>query len=281
MPYASVAMAVRNEEAFLEEAISSVLTQTYGDFELLILDDASMDRSAEIIRTFAGKDARVVPLANERHLGLTKCLNRLLHEARGEIIIRMDGNDVSLPSRFERQLSKLEDESLDMVWCNAEYIDERGATICERRQVPLEETMACLPRPNHVVHAGALYRRSTVLELGGYDERYASGQDGDLWRRMRDAGCRFGVIHEPLLQVRILRNSVTGNRLGYPEDMNAIYAKTCIINGDRDRAKSYLRDVASPVQRVLLALRMILGERTVEFLKEQRGYSYDEVHRRD
>lgn len=274
-------MVIHNEEPYLEEAITSILSQSYGDFEFLILDDASTDHSADIAKEFAAQDPRIVHLANEHRLGLTKSLNRLIRQADGELIARMDGDDVSLPGRLERQVSKLTQEVLDLVWCNAVYIDDLGRRICTRRQAPLEVTLSSLPHPNHVVHAGSIYRKSSVVAVGGYDERYASGQDGDLWRRMRDAGFRFGVIHDPLLQARIRRMSVTGRRLSYPQDMSEVYTKICLVNGDREQAKRFLREVKSPFRHLVLSVRLLLGEPFVNRLKRLRDYSYDQVHMGD
>lgn len=278
MSFVSVAMAVRNDEAHLAEAITSILDQTHEEFEFLILDDASTDRSPNIIRAFAEADPRIVPRRSEIHTGLTKGLNRLLERAKGELVARMDGNDISLPTRLEQQVAKLEAEELDLVWCNAVYIEEGGERICERHQVLLEETVASLPHPNHVVHSGTLYRRSSVLKLGGYDERYASGQDGDLWTRMRDAGCRFGVIAEPLLKLRIQQASVTGERLSYPANMNEVYARICLTNRDRERAMDYIKRVDSWRVGIMLWIRWLIGEEIVEWMKSLRPYVYDDVH---
>lgn len=279
-PMVTVAMSVHNEAVHLGEAVQSVLNQTYGEFEMLIVDDASTDGTIDVIREHASIDDRIVVLQNRRQLGLTCSLNLLLKEARGSIIVRMDGNDVAMPSRIDRQVSLLVDEALDMVWCNAIYIDDRGQTICQRHQVPLRETLSLLPHPNHIVHPGSAYRKSAVLEVGGYDKRYASGQDGELWCRLRDAGFRFGVIEEPLLKVRIERESVTGLRLKYPADMNIVYAKVCMTNGDPNKARYYMRRVQDPWQKWQLLLRWALGERLARGIKKLKPYSYDRVHRR-
>ena len=98
-PAISVVMPLYNGEKYLKEAINSILEQTYSDFELLLIDDASSDRTEEIIRSY--KDDRIVYIKNEQNLGLIKTLNKGLDLAKGEFIARMDQDDISAPTRFD------------------------------------------------------------------------------------------------------------------------------------------------------------------------------------
>src|SRR4029079_10086491 len=105
-PAISVAMSVYNGERFLGPAIESILAQTFGDFEFLILDDGSRDATTQIVLDYAARDARVRPILRENR-GLVASLNQLLDEARAPLVARMDADDIARPERFERQIAFL------------------------------------------------------------------------------------------------------------------------------------------------------------------------------
>ena len=106
MPEVSVIMSVYNGDRFLAAAVESILTQTYDDFEFLILDDGSRDQSPEILQGYAGQDTRI-RLLTQANQGLTVSLNQLIEASRGQFIARMDADDVAHPDRLGRQLEFL------------------------------------------------------------------------------------------------------------------------------------------------------------------------------
>ena len=106
-PLLTVLMPVYNAEKFLAESINSILSQTYSDFELLILDDASTDNSLKIIRTHAKEDKRIKILVNKTNQGEAKCRNRLLKTSKTEFIAWMDADDISLEDRLQKQMDFL------------------------------------------------------------------------------------------------------------------------------------------------------------------------------
>ena len=110
-PKISVVMAVYNGERHLREAIDSILNQTFADFEFVIIDDASTDRSGRILQEYAGKDKRIVIIGNETNMGLSKSLNKGIRLTKGEYIARMDADDISFPDRFEKQVKFLDDHN--------------------------------------------------------------------------------------------------------------------------------------------------------------------------
>lgn len=105
----SVIMGVYNGEKRVSKAIESIQNQSYSDFEFIICDDASVDKSFRIIQDFAKKDKRIKVLKNKKNMGLAATLNRCIEEAKGVYIFRMDDDDFSLPYRFEKQLAYLEE----------------------------------------------------------------------------------------------------------------------------------------------------------------------------
>src|SRR5215467_3612831 len=124
----SVVMPAHNAEQFIREAIESVLEQTVSDFEFIILNDGSVDRTGEIICSYS--DERIVYIDNEHNLGLPKSCNRGIAAARGNFIARMDADDVCVHDRFEKQLKFLRDHpEIGIVGSDMQVIDESGCRL--------------------------------------------------------------------------------------------------------------------------------------------------------
>lgn len=118
-PLISVVMSVYNDEEYIKEALDSLLAQTLDDFEVIIVDDCSSDRTAEVIEGYREERFRLI--RNERNMGLTCNLNRAVAEASGEYIARMDGDDICLPERFEKQVGYLkENRNLMLISCRTQ-----------------------------------------------------------------------------------------------------------------------------------------------------------------
>ena len=125
-------MSVYNDEEYLGEAIESILNQSFSNWEFLIIDDASTDRSLDIIKSYARRDDRIRYFQLGENQGLTKNLNYLLDQSQGEYIARMDGNDISLPKRLVLQLKPLRDNKADIAWSNLVFIDKAVNDVCLR-----------------------------------------------------------------------------------------------------------------------------------------------------
>ncbi|HWU01971.1 MAG TPA: glycosyltransferase family 2 protein [Novosphingobium sp.] len=204
-PRISVALSVYNGERFLAEAIESVLGQTMGDFEFLVIDDGSTDGTPAILRSYAASDARIRPIIRENR-GLIASLNQLLAEARAPIIARMDGDDVCLPQRFERQLAFLDAHpEYGVVGCRTEDIDEHDRQWpCDGRWHPdtHEDFLAAIDAEAPLLcHPSAMFRRDVVLGVGGYHAAFRHCEDLDLWLRLV-AVTRIGNVPERLLRYR-------------------------------------------------------------------------------
>ena len=200
----SVVMSAYNAEKYLREAMDSILTQTFADFQLIVIDDKSTDASGGILKEYAARDARVVVLENEENMGLTKSLNRGLSIARGEYIARMDADDISVPDRFQKQVDFLDSHpDYSFVSCIGRYIDEDG----KEEQLRLfpetnEEIYAMMPKVDAVMHPGVMFRREDIAKIGNYCEDFRVVQDYDLWFRGMAAGYKFYNIQEPLVLFR-------------------------------------------------------------------------------
>lgn len=186
-PRLTVFIPVYNGERFLDEAIESVLSQDFHDFELLIVDDASVDATPSILARWAGKDRRIVVLRNLVNRGAAATANAGLAAARGEYLARQDADDVSLPGRLRREVEALDacPEAV-MVSTDFQIIDERGRRLrIERRAQPPEIIEYQLNFLNAIGgHSQVMFRTSVVRELGGYDETRRTGEDYELWTRL-------------------------------------------------------------------------------------------------
>jgi len=185
-PLISAVMSVYNGERFVGEAIGSILSQTYPDLELLIVDDGSTDRSLEIIETYAKKDDRVRVIKNNANEGLTKSLIKAIGNAKGMYLARQDADDISLPQRLERQLDFLEKHpSCGAVGTAARIIDSEGNFI-KNASVPGSWFMIrqILRFGNCFLHGSMMFRKDAYVNAGGYRAAFRVGQDFDLWLRI-------------------------------------------------------------------------------------------------
>jgi glycosyltransferase involved in cell wall biosynthesis len=203
MPAVSVVMPVFNAERFLQEAIESVLNQSFGDFELIAIDDGSTDRSPEILSRYARRDSRL-RMYRQSHRALPATLNFGCSLAEGSYIARMDADDIALPDRFARQAGFLEDHPrVAILGTQLERIREDG-THMDTTNVPLQHAQisaqmleyCCLHHPTVMMRADAL------RSLGGYREAFLAAEDHDLWLRAAE---RFELANlaDVLLRYRI------------------------------------------------------------------------------
>lgn len=208
IPRVTVLMAVYNDEAHLSEAVTSILTQDFNDFELLIIDDASTDGSSAILRKLTLHDPRIKVIRNDVNNGLGQALALGVKEARGDYVIRMDADDLAVPGRLRRQVEYLDQHpQIDILGGGAVEIDYAG-TVGPRRVMPLEHDRivgsiwAC-----PLIHPTVAFRRRRVLAAGNYNPALRRRQDYELWFRCVREGLRFANLAEPLVYYRFDRTS--------------------------------------------------------------------------
>jgi glycosyltransferase involved in cell wall biosynthesis len=202
-PLVTVLLSVHNDAQFLPTAIESVLGQTYGDFEFLIIDDGSTDGIGDYLRSL--RDARVRLLRNLGNMGLTRSLNRGLNAAFGTFVARMDSDDIAMADRLARQVEFLEaNPHVGIVGSSRHLIDETGAFVAHAAAVEddLRIRWKCL-LGNPFAHPTVMLRLD-VLDAHGlrYDESFRTAQDYELWTRLLSV-TRGANLREPLLRYRL------------------------------------------------------------------------------
>jgi glycosyltransferase involved in cell wall biosynthesis len=203
-------MAVYNGERFLDQAIDSILDQTFPDFEFVIVDDASTDSTWQFLQEYAEEDVRVALLRNQTNQGLAKSLNRGLEIARGEYIARMDADDISLPERLGAQVSFLDGHAqVGVVGSAIKMIDANGSYIKTIRHPKSHNFILwnlCFHTP--FAHPSVMFRKDVVDCVGGYDDELPVNQDRDLWQRLSSV-TRFANLSEAHLLFRRHDGSIT------------------------------------------------------------------------
>ncbi len=173
-------MPVYNAEKYLFEAVESILNQTYKDFQFLIINDGSTDKSVEIIQSF--EDSRICLVHNEKNIGLTPTLNKGIDLAEGKYIARMDSDDISHPTRLEEQLKLMEkhpDYAMVSTW--ADTISEDGQFVRVNEKFH-SHSYYNLVFENNIWHPSVFCKKEVFLALGKYPASYA--EDFALWSKM-------------------------------------------------------------------------------------------------
>lgn len=210
-PKISVLMTVYNAEQFLGEAIESVLNQTFKDFELVILDDRSVDSSWEIIQKYAKQDERITAIKNEKNLGGCQNLNKGLKLLKGVYMARHDNDDWSFPDRLEKQFDYLETHpEVGIVGGAIEIVDVDGKRIGKRSyNLSDAEIRKKIFRYSPFAHPLVMIRKSILDRVGCfYDPSFAPADDYDLWFRIGKES-KFANLPDTLLKYRMVPGSIT------------------------------------------------------------------------
>ena len=282
----TVLMPVYNGEAFLREAIESILHQTFTDFEFLIINDGSTDRSEEIIKSYS--DPRIVYNTNETNIKLIATLNKGLALAQGKYIVRMDADDISMPQRIEKQVAFMEAHT-EVVACGtwAQSFGVENTLI--KYEAGHNDIMFKMLYQCHLVHPTIIMRAREVQSFTPqFDPNYAHAEDYDFFVRL---GYKFQLanLQEMLLKYRSHTNSVSKeyrsvqlhnsntirhnqfNRLGYPAKLQELIDFETLNHHDYTQVRS------SPEEIKVLFEGMVEANRkshvfVQEFLEKKLSY---------
>lgn len=213
-PDISVIMSVYNGEAYLEEAIESVIKQTFKNWELIIINDCSTDSTGEILARFASKDERVKVYPNEVNLRLPTSLNKAISLSCGKYIARMDADDICLPDRLEKQYKFMEENSdVALSSCrfmtvkNGVYASGGAGGRCDNKAL-----RAMLLVSNPILHPGII-AKAKVMKSFNYDTTLTCTEDLELWTRMAMKNQKIEILPECLLIYRLHDKQITSTTL--------------------------------------------------------------------
>lgn len=269
-PKISVIVPAYNVEAYILETLRSLSKQTFSDFEILVVNDGSTDRTAEIVTTFIQQDYRF-KILHKPNGGLSSARNFGIHQAQGEYIALLDGDDVYLPDKLATHVEVLDrNPSVGVVYSASQAIRENGEpTWMQLSGKPLyPDALKSLLCKNFVGHgSNGIFRKAIIAEIGDFDESLNSVEDLDFWLRVagtkwqfyrvpsvqcgyrvRAAGLSFNLDQMQATQARVMQSAYQRN----PElsatiapTANAYFyrylARTALTSGDRQRASDFMQ----------------------------------------
>ena len=204
-PLISVIMSTYNEEKYIETSLKSLLNQTFKEFEIIIVDDASTDNTKQLIQGL--QDERIHLICNEENRGLTKNLNKALKYVTGKYIARMDGDDIAFPTRFEKQVQYMEKHPETMlVSCYTKSFGDSDLVFA----LPDDSEVLrvrMLVRPVYA-HPGFMMRRELIEAGYQYNEEYRTAQDYEFASRVAEK-YKIGLVPEVLLLYRVHKKQIS------------------------------------------------------------------------
>lgn len=206
-PQVSILMPVYNTALYLREAMDSMLSQTFTDFELIVLNDCSPDNAEEILDTY--DDPRIVRYKGEKNVGLSNVLNIGIEMARGKYIARMDSDDISLPNRLQVQLDYLESHpEIDLVSVGMELFGASDGVWKRERNPEKVKIEAMFHSP--ILHASSVWRKDRFERNGlRFHQEMVPAEDYELWTRALVKGLKLINLPEVLYKYRLHQSQAT------------------------------------------------------------------------
>lgn len=201
-------MGIYNCEKTLGEAIDSILNQRYENWELIMCDDGSVDKTYQIAFDYSKRDKRIKVIKNEKNLGLARTLNNCLEISTGEYIMRHDGDDIMVKDRIEKQVRFMKDYNCDACGSSAYIFDENG--VWGIRRPPEFPNEKCMVTGSPFIHPTVIMKRESLLKVGGYSDNNLTRQrleDYDLWIKFFENRFVLRNIADPLIYYREDRNA--------------------------------------------------------------------------
>ena len=246
MPKVSVVISVYNGETYLKECIDSILNQTYRDFEFIVLNNGSTDHTPKILDRYTDPRLQIIHQGN---LGISRSLNRGINLSQGDLIVRLDADDLSLPNRLERQVAFM-DQNPNVVLCGSRFQEMLGDKISSQKvpfiekDATIRKTLSCF---NPFAHSTIIFRKKTFLEAGGYNDRFKYSQDYDLWMRMLKQG-HAGMLKDELSIIRLTQHSFSNQ-----------YNRKQKLEGLLIRWSAFREFGGSPVKTLCYSLKTLAG----------------------
>ncbi len=200
-------MSVFNNSKTLKRSIESILNQDYKNFEFLIMNDSSTDSTKEILKNYKDTDARIKIYENNKNLGLTKSLNILVNNAKGELIARQDADDYSVNDRFSTQVEFLKSYNLDGCTSRSKVISTGKVRPGLSYFLPIK---LAIKYKNPFIHGTLLIKKKVLQDVGNYDENFYYAQDYKLFKDLIDKGYKIKSINKFLYYLNT-ENNISSN----------------------------------------------------------------------
>jgi len=200
-PLISVLLSVYNDDKNIKTSIDSILSQSYKNIELLVMDDCSTDKTYDILKDI--KDRRLRIFRNKDNQGLTKSLNILIKKSKGQILARQDSDDISLPTRLEVQFENLHNLQLDGCTTRA-YIQNSKRSI--PRLSHLLPLSFVIKYKNPFIHGTLMVKKSAIIDVGMYDENIVYAQDYKLFIELLKKNYKIKILKKKLYVLNMENN---------------------------------------------------------------------------
>ena len=238
MPKISVILPVYNAEKYIEDAVNSILNQTYTNFEFIIINDGSTDNSLALLTDLAKQDKRIILISRENK-GLIATLNEAISIAKGDFIARMDADDIALPQRFEKQINHLNAHpDVAVLGTGYRFMSEDGVVGKKRRTLcSYDDIKASLFFGNPIAHPSVMVNYKLLGNQFCYMPEYKTIEDFELWCRISE---QFKVenLKDILLHYRVLPSSISGQNLNTQVSLAAtVLAKHPLLKNKKDAIK--------------------------------------------
>ena len=202
----SVIMSVYNDEKNIDKSIESIMSQTYKNLELHILDDGSNDKTWKIINKYKTEYQNIFIYRNKNNLGLTKSLNYLVNQTNGEIIARQDSDDLSHPERIEKQLNIMTKYNLDFCTTRAQIIQNNKITPKFSYYIPKK---IMVKYKNPFIHGTLMIKKRVIINVGMYDENFYYSQDYKLMTDLLNINSKYKILRTPYYKLNFENNIST------------------------------------------------------------------------
>lgn len=278
----SIIMSVYNGEKFLAEALEGILVQTYRNWECIVINDCSTDRTGEILEQFEKRDSRIRVCTNEKNMKLPASLNRALEIAQGDYILRMDADDICRKDRIEKQVRYMEEHpELALSCCRYFALQGKQAVpTCLHRRGDWEDVKGLFLFFNPVLHPGVIFRR-IALASHSYNPRFSCTEDFRLWTEMLLDEKKIGIQEDYLMLYRIHENQVTITkqelqRTQYQEIISEFYEKRVFPLSQEELAfltdGVYLRTYVDVNRFLDFARKVMAGVKKSGFVSQEAVY---------
>jgi glycosyltransferase involved in cell wall biosynthesis len=214
-PEVSIIIPAYNASLYLQRAIESVLKQTFENFELIIVNDGSIDNTEDIVKRFQKKDKRIRYIQHDKNRGSSEARNTGIKTAKGKYVAFLDSDDEWLENKLEKQLEVFKNPQINVVTCWAYWVDEIKNKTSIYAVPYFDDSLPYILRENYLLSnpSGVVLKKSVIKKVGLFDNSLIFVEDWDYWIRIIENGYNFYVISQPLLKYFFSKGNLTNTLL--------------------------------------------------------------------